>query len=116
MTQREIAEQVGLSQRGVGKALENQTANAEQFLSAGNGANGKDKARQAMAATVARKPTVGERTEARRKPVERLQRPNYHAYTVARVLGRPVGLARPSTSSGYAPYASSPSLTALEGP
>lgn len=52
MTQREIAEQVGMSQNGVYRVLDTKTANADQVSSAGNGSNGKDKARQAMAATV----------------------------------------------------------------
>ena len=54
MTQREIAEQVGLSLSGVNK-LVHQTANAEQWTSSGNEANGKDKARQAMEAEAHRK-------------------------------------------------------------
>lgn len=40
MTQREIAEQVGMSHVGVLKVLGNQTANADQLPSSGNGANG----------------------------------------------------------------------------
>ena len=54
MTQREIAEQVGMSLSGVNK-LVHQTANAEQWTSSGNEANGKDKARQAMEAEAHRK-------------------------------------------------------------
>lgn len=52
MTQRQIAEQVGMSHVGVLKVLGNQTKNLEQLPSSGNGSDGKDKARQAMAATV----------------------------------------------------------------
>lgn len=55
MTQRQIAEQVGLSQQGVAWELNKQTKNLEHLSSTGNGSNGKDKARQAMEAEAHRK-------------------------------------------------------------
>lgn len=55
MTQREIAEQVGMSQHGVQRVLDTQTKNLDQVSSSGNEANGKDKARQAMEAEAHRK-------------------------------------------------------------